>query len=377
MQKYIVLLFLGLFFITTNASNLTIQPRFTNSFRFTSSDVWNIDVQFTGTSNLNAYLTATITMGGRAVCTLKSGTVALAPGVQSFTTVNITTAQLSYQSQAIGDIENITGSYPSGTYKVCYNAYCLTANCDGQGSNALYNEYPECFEFIVEPPTPLLLAFPEDKAELDWRRPTFNWIPPMPLGTVPGFNYDFTLVEADKNQSCPDAVTRNRPLYKQNGIGQPTLPYPAELDDLDTGKTYCWKVDGLVEDVPVAQSEVWEFKLKTPEIKKRGKTIVQLQYSGRESALPYVLKMDDTMVLRYSQEYNGSEADWEILLETLDHSQSINLDEQTLTAKYNGTGELIFIVEDIVGLKVNTIYSISIVSEKHEVLTARVVLENE
>jgi hypothetical protein len=72
MQKYIVLLFLGLFFITTNASNLTIQPRFTNSFRFTSSDVWNIDVQFTGTSNLNAYLTATITMGGRAVCTLKS-----------------------------------------------------------------------------------------------------------------------------------------------------------------------------------------------------------------------------------------------------------------------------------------------------------------
>ena len=42
----------------------------------------------------------------------------------------------------------------------------------------------------------------------------------------------------------------------------PALPYPAEINDLDTGKSYCWKVDGLVGDVPVAQSEVWEFKLR-------------------------------------------------------------------------------------------------------------------
>jgi hypothetical protein len=372
MQKYIVLLFLGLFFFTSNASNLTIQPRFTNSFRFTSSDVWNIDVQFTGTSNLNAYLTATITMGGRAVCTLKSGTVALAPGVQSFTTVSITTAQLSYQSQAIGDIENITGSYPSGTYKVCYNSYCLTANCDGQGSNALYNEYPECFEFIVEPPTPLLLAFPEDKAELEWRRPTFNWIPPMPLGTVPGFNYDFTLVEADKNQSCPDAVTRNRPLYKQNGIGQPTLSYPAELNDLDTGKTYCWKVDGLVEDVPVAQSEVWEFKLKKEEKEKYG--VANIIPKLEPSTEPYVLNLKDTVQLVFEETYQiDIESIWKIRLIKTGSFETNNIDEIILTPIAVGSSNIKLIPIESGRIKANSHYMLHIENAKHEVFKARVI----
>jgi len=269
MQKYIVLLFLGLFFITTSASNLTIQPRFTSSFRFTPIDVWNIDVQFMGSSNVNAYLLATITANGRPICTVKSGAVVLTPGAQSFTPVSMSTAQLNYQSQAIGDIENITGTYPSGIYKVCYTAYCVTTNCDGLGSNALYNEYPECFEMIVEPPTPILLAYPEDQTELEWKRPTFNWIPPMPLSGVEGFNYDYLLVERDKKQTCADAIIRNRPLYKQAGIEQPTLPYPGELNELDTGKNYCWKVNGLVEDIPVAQSEVWEFKLVKEEKEKQ------------------------------------------------------------------------------------------------------------
>ena len=377
MQKYIVLLFLGLFFVTTNASNLTIQPRFTNSFRFTSTDVWNIDVQFTGAGNLNAYVLATITAEGRPVCSLKSGTILLTPGAQSFTSASIGTAQLNYQSQAIADIENITGTFPSGNYKICYNAYCVTANCDGLGSNALYNEYPECFEMLVEPPTPLLLAFPEDKAELEWKRPTFNWIPPMPLAGVACFNYEYLMVERDKNQTCADAIVRNRPLYKQAAIDQPTLPYPAELNDLDTGKVYCWKVNGLVEDIPVAQSEVWEFRLKKEEKEKRNKVIVNMKYEGQESPLPYIIEMNDTLIVQFNQEYFSISEDWHIHLETGNKEKNVPLSDDVLNTKFNGTGELWLISEDFKSIKYNQIYKLKILSEKNEAFVANVLFKDE
>lgn len=324
MRKYIVLFVLGLFFVAAKCSPLTFQPRFTNSFRFTSTDVWNIDVQFTGTANLNAYLVATVTAGGRPVCTLKSGTILLTPGAQSFTSATINTAQLNYQSQAIADIESITGTYPSGNYKICYNAYCVTANCDGQGSNALFNEYPECFDLTVEPPTPLLLAFPEDKSEIEWPRPTFNWIPPMPLSQVQGFGYNYTLVERTKNQTCTDAIIRNRPLYKQSAIDIPTLPYPAEINDLDTGKVYCWKVDGVVEGIPVAQSEVWEFRLKREEKEKfQNIAVVPQRNSGNEF---YNINVGDTLVVSFMEEIINS--DNGLLIEIVDLGRNeIVLDE--------------------------------------------------
>lgn len=304
MQKNLLCVILWLFIFSVKASPLTFHPRFTNSFRFVASDIWNTDVQFSGTSNLNAYFIATLSTGGKPICTIKSGVVVLIPGVQSFTAATVNTAQLTYHSQAIADIESITGTFPSGTYSICYNAYCVTGNCDGMGPDALYNEYPECFEFVVEPPTPILLAIPEDNAELDWNRPTFNWIPPMPISTVPGFNYHYILVERNKKQTCPDALTRNRPIYYQRGIGQPILPYPAELNDLDTGKIYCWKVNGLVEGVPVAQSEVWEFRIKPKEVEKKD-TLKYAKFTPAVSAGNVQLKKNTALFFVCSGSYSG------------------------------------------------------------------------
>ncbi len=268
MKGILFAIFLGGISLVSQASMLTISPRYTNAYRFAAADAWNLDLQFTGPSNLRVYLTANISTAGKQVATLKSGEITLTPGAQSISATTISTAQLQYLNQGIADVEALTGTFPAGNYKVCYNAYCITPDCDGLGADAVYNETPECFELIVEPPTPLLLSMPEDKAELEYQRPTFNWIPPIPVSNVSGFNYLYTLVEKNKGQSCQDAIVRNRPVYKQSGIEQIVQPYPPEINDLDTGKSYCWKVDGLVGDIPVAQSEVWEFKVKGQEKKK-------------------------------------------------------------------------------------------------------------
>lgn len=304
MRKYLVSFILGLFFIAVNGNPLTFHPRYVNSYQFSATDVWNLDVQFTGAAKLNIYMIAIVSAKGKPVCTIKSGAFQLVPGAQSYSATTVNTSLLTYHSQAIADIESITGSFPSGTYTVCYNAYCVTGDCDGQGSDALYNEYPECFELLVEPPTPILLAIPEDKAELEWKRPTFNWIPPMPIATVNGFNYRYILVERSKNQSCPDAVIRNRPMYYQIGIDQPTLPYPAEMNDLDTGKVYCWKVDGLVESVPVAQSEVWEFRLKPEEIEKKD-TFKFAKFTTRLDAGNIQVRSNSVLYFVCTGSYNG------------------------------------------------------------------------
>ena len=65
MRKYLVCVILGLFFVAAKGSPLTFHPRFTNSFRFMAADVWNIDIQFTGAANLNAYFIATVSAGGK------------------------------------------------------------------------------------------------------------------------------------------------------------------------------------------------------------------------------------------------------------------------------------------------------------------------
>ncbi len=304
MFKYIITAFLLVFASASHATSLTIQPRYSNSFRFAATDVWNVDLLFSATKSLNVYVVAEISRDGARIATLKSSAIGVNPGAQSHTAATISTNLLSWHSQAVSDIENLTGSFPAGTYQVCYFAYCITADCDGLGSDALYNEVAQCFDLIVEPPTPILLSFPEDQSEIEWKRPTFNWIPPMPISQVQGFNYLYLLVEKEKGQSCADAVIRNRPMYKQSGIDAPTNPYPPELNDLDTGKSYCWKVDGLVDGINVAQSEVWEFRLK-PEEKIKRDTFRYAKFSTKIDAGNIELKQNSLLYFVCTGSYNG------------------------------------------------------------------------
>lgn len=246
-----------------------IAARYGGSYRFQSADVWNIDLQYAGSKPVGAYLQATIAdVKGRKLVELTTETLLLQPGANSLLAATTATRVQRYFLQGLPELEQAYGSLPAGSYTVCYQAFCATPDCDGAGQAALYNEFPQCVQVTVEPPTPLLLAWPEDGAETDSRRPAFSWIPPMPLAQVPGFTYTHTLYQASKGQTCNEAALRNPPMYRADAQDQPSMPYPPELDDLDTGKTYCWKVDGMLSGVQVAQSEVWRLRVRTEKEKK-------------------------------------------------------------------------------------------------------------
>jgi len=275
MKKNIILYAISLFAVFTVQADIIVTPRVSNTLRFNADDIWNINIQYIGSGSPQVIIEATLNSSQGVVLTAKSNSTSLKVGLNSFTSISLGTQQLKYAHRNMEEVVTVLGSLPSGSYSICYRVKCIEPNCNGAGQNAVSGESNDCSDLTVEPSTPLLLSFPEDDATLSInnKRPTFSWIPPSPISQISGFNYQYTLVEARENQQCEDAIQRNRPLYRQQGLGNNVLPYPSDLSSLDTGKKYCWQVHGLADKLPIAQSEVWEFKLKAEK-----KDTLQLTY---------------------------------------------------------------------------------------------------
>lgn len=371
LKKGLILVFV-LFTTSVYGSSIRIQPRYTNSFRFVATDVWNIDVLYSNPKGVNIYFVAEIIKDGIRIASVKSNTLKLENGIQTFSSLTLGTSQLNWHSRAVSEIENLTGSFPSGSYEICYNAYCVTSDCDGLGLDVVYDELAYCFEVVVEPPTPILLSFPEDKSEIEWARPTFIWIPPMPIGQISGFNYLMTLTEKDEYQTCTDAIMRNRPMYRQSGIDIPTLPYSSELDDLDTGKIYCWKVEGWNDGLNLANSEIWEFKLKKKKIIKRQTINILPSYQLRNES--YKANINDTLQLVFEESYQfASNTKWKITLRLNDLNRNVDLKDIILTPIDVGNINIKLVPFESKNIETGRKYLICIENEKRERFVANIV----
>ena len=351
-----------------------ITGRFGSGFRFQSTDVWNIEMQYAGNKTVNAYIEATITdVKGRKLIQLTTDAFVLQPGSNSLSSITTTTKTQQYFVQGLPDLEQVYGSLPAGTYIICYQAFCATLDCDGNGAGMLYNEFPECIQILVEPPASLLLSWPEDGAEIEIRRPGFNWIPPMPLAQVPGFNYTHSLYQASKGQTCNEAALMNQPIYRIGGIEQLSLPYPPELDDLDTGKTYCWKVDGFISDIQVAQSEVWRLKVKPVLPEKRNKVvIVPLLVPSTEA---YTVSAEDTLIVIFQEDYQKTDTKWIVKLTIDGEAETDDISEMVITPRFTGSGNIYLLPAELIGIKTKRNYMLSIINAKQDVFKTRIIFQ--
>jgi hypothetical protein len=275
-MKIKILCILCAFLLSAVQADVIVSPRQSNTFRFTPDDIWNINVQYIGSGAPKVIIEVAISLIGQGkVFSARSNAVTLTQGLNSYTSVSLGTQQLNYPKNEMAEIVSLLGSFPSGSYTICYVVRCIDPNCNGAGSDAISGESGQCSDLIIEPSTPLVLAFPEDEAILSSNnnRPTFSWIPPSPMNQITGFNYRYTITVARKDQQCEDAILRNRPMYEQSGLINNVLPYPSELNGLDTGKRYCWQVKGQVGTNAIVNSEVWELSLE-----KEKKDSVQIVY---------------------------------------------------------------------------------------------------
>jgi len=121
----------------------------------------------------------------------------------------------------------------------------------------------QCFNYLVEPLTPLFLIEPYHKEKICDKRPMFTWQPSVPM--IPGAMYRLTLSEVKPDQLITEALNYNIPLINQGNISSPLLIFPPSAKSLEEGKKYTWQVSVYKDNQIINRSETWEFTVQCNE----------------------------------------------------------------------------------------------------------------
>lgn len=185
----------------------------------------------------------------------------LLPGVNGVDRNAVTGAVVRFAENDIARLLRQSGIFPEGEYEYCFQIYRQDKTSRGE----LLGE--QCFDYLVEPLTPLFLIEPYLKEKICDKRPTFNWQPSLPV--IPGSQYRLTLAEMKTSQPATEALVYNLPLINQSNILAPMLIFPPSAKELEEGKTYAWQVTVYKEGMILNRSEIWEFTIKcndTPKV---------------------------------------------------------------------------------------------------------------
>jgi len=267
-MKIITQFILALLLLAINelSAQITLQFNTINEYAFNSREALNFTAINSGAKSFEIEFRGKISLGdGQTVVEFKTNPLMINPGANMVSPMSISFRELLYYNNDIAEIESKTGTYPSGNYTICIWSACIVADCNGAGQTAGSLEAPVCTKVHVENPTPLLLAFPENEAEIEETRPLYTWIPPAPVAGSASLNYTMTLVEVLEGQSKADALSLNRSLIDMQDIGNPMLMHPSDLPALEAGRTYAWQVEAYVGKTSIAKSEQWKFKVKKEE----------------------------------------------------------------------------------------------------------------
>ncbi|MCK7556257.1 hypothetical protein MKQ70_15025 [Chitinophaga sedimenti] len=167
-------------------------------------------------------------------------------------------AGLTFSNDKAAAVTRQSGYFLEGDYDFCFELV------EGKAGGSVLAE--QCFSYMLQPFSPLLLVKPADGEQTCDKRPAFFWQPLLPA--VPGVQYRLALVELKPRQAKTEAMNINIPLINQRNINTPMLFFPAVNKDLEEEKVYAWQVTAYKGATMLAQSEIWEFKCQcSPEEK--------------------------------------------------------------------------------------------------------------
>lgn len=259
-KKYLILLISWILINSSHSQGfIQIRTNNTNYLYFGPNEIWNIQVLSTKTKSVQATIEAFITnSNGALIYQASSGTVEIKPGIEVYSANQIPVVKSSVLDKQVDQFLRITQTFPNGQYSVCYTIQEVNIAEELEQPTPITN----CIEVESEIQTPLILNTPINESEIFTLRPNFTWIPPMPIGAINGFNYNFYLYASEPLKSCAEVISSTQPIYKNQEIFSNSISYPAELPQLDTSKHYCWRVEGLLNKTILATSDIWRFKIK-------------------------------------------------------------------------------------------------------------------
>ncbi|OQP52822.1 hypothetical protein A4H97_24290 [Niastella yeongjuensis] len=326
---------------------LTIKPH-----------LWNMSLVNTtgGSMDVELQMVMTDVGTGHTVLTATTPSFILPAGVKAVTASTVSpviyTAGAGYTIDA-----NPNGFLPVGVYNICYTLTRWTNDISDQLAD-------ECITTEIEPISPPQLIQPADSDQVITRRPFFTWLPPTPYNSFSNLLYDWVLVEVQPTQSAADAIQQNVPVYLQSNLSFTSLQYPLSMQELDTGKNYAWRVTAKNNVSPIANSEVWSFK-----IQQFITDTFHAAYKGyyaqmrREQDASYVISGDNLRFL-YLHEINTPTVQVKITDISMPAHQDVELDSTTQGVKYG----LNYLNLDLGnnGLVNRHMYLLTIINERNE-----------
>jgi hypothetical protein len=327
---------------------LTIKPQ-----------LWNMALINTTGLSMNGQITMVMSDAstGHTVLTGITPAFLINTGVNNITANMLTpvtyTAGPGYTIDA-----NPAGFLPVGVFNICYTLTRWTNDAGDQISE-------ECITAGVEPISPPQLMSPGDSDQVLLRRPLFTWLPPTPFNTFSNLLYDWTLVEVQPMQSASVAIQQNIPLFFQSNISFTSLQYPLSMAELDTGKVYAWQVTAKNNSSPIANSEIWTFRLQkmTNDTFKINKG----SYAGlrRQQDASYVISGPILRYLYTHELSNNSAVQIKITdISNVNH-HNVELDSPALQVKY-GPNYLELDLSENSAMINHHMYLLELVNERNE-----------
>ncbi len=260
MRKLFIIFICTCLFVAANAQIMVqfvpeLQGRTTDGLmmaKFTNT--------FPETKTVVVDITVTERKSGKVVM-ISTAPFSLLPGVNGIDRNAVSGSSIRFAENNIARLLRQSGVFPEGEYEYCFQIF----RNDKNGRGEFLGEY--CFDYLVEPLTPLFLIEPYHKEKTCDKRPTFTWQPSLPA--IPGSQYRLTLAEMKQNQVASEALVYNLPLINQSNILSPMLILPPSAKELEEGKTYAWQVTVYKENMIINRSEIWEFTIKcndTPKV---------------------------------------------------------------------------------------------------------------
>ena len=199
--------------------------------------------------------------GGRTAVSIQTPMFRLMPGNNSPDRVTYSRSSIQFGHSVAGSALSETGRFPEGEYEYCYEF-----NTDPKGNNP--QTYFNCFQQMLQPMTPLLLADPFNKSTICSTRPDLVWVPSLPV--QPGVKFRLILTEVKEKQNAAEALSNNLPIVFAGNLTANIINYPPQSPSLQEGKTYAWQVLAYAGKTSVTQSEIWLFTVACNERKADG-----------------------------------------------------------------------------------------------------------
>lgn len=248
--KFPILIFILLFCQTSGAlGQISTFLRFTSTFEMKVENLYELTIM-NSLSETQCEMRVQVKLNGKNVYDSKTKRFQIIKGSQNKSLIDF---EIVSEKFPAGEISNHLSNYrefPYGNYEICYEFF---------NPNTFESLGENCEWRLVEPATPILLTFPSDESVITTLNPILNWMPPSPISKF-GFKYEVKVVEILGSQSKQEAIRRNSPMLRQDGIQELSFFYPLNAMNLENHKSYAWQV--VAPSNRKLDSEVFRFRVE-------------------------------------------------------------------------------------------------------------------